>query len=78
VLAGRGRVVLLVGEPGIGKTRLADELAQRAVTRGVRVAWGRCWDGGGAPAFWPWVQASCLHVRWGSHGGRPARPQCAF
>ena len=22
----------------------------------MRVAWGRCWEGGGAPAYWPWVQ----------------------
>ena len=56
VVAGRGHVVLLVGEPGIGKTRLATELGHLAVTRGARVAWGRSWDAGGAPAFWPWVQ----------------------
>ena len=54
--AGRGRVVLVVGEPGIGKTRLAEEAARRAASQGVRVAWGRCFEGEGAPAFWPWVQ----------------------
>ena len=53
---GRGRLFLLAGEPGIGKTRLADELASDAATRGARVLWGRCWEGGGAPAYWPWVQ----------------------
>jgi predicted ATPase len=55
-LAGRGSCFLISGEPGIGKTRLADELAADAASRGVRVAWGRCWEGGGAPAYWPWVE----------------------
>ena len=56
VLAGHGRLALLAGEPGIGKTRLAAELAFLARRRAVRVFWGRCWEGDGAPAFWPWVQ----------------------
>ena len=57
--SGRGRVggvFLISGEPGIGKTRLADELAREAASRGMRVVWGRCWEGGGAPAYWPWIQ----------------------
>jgi hypothetical protein len=52
---GRGRLFLLVGEPGIGKTRLADELCARAPAD-VRVLWGRCWEAGGAPAYWPWIE----------------------
>jgi tetratricopeptide (TPR) repeat protein len=47
---------LISGEPGIGKTRLADELSWRARTRGMQVLWGRCWEGDGAPAYWPWIQ----------------------
>lgn len=54
--AGRSGVVLMAGEPGVGKTRLATELARRATDRGVAVAWGRCFEGDAAPAFWPWTQ----------------------
>ncbi len=56
VLAGRGRVLMLVGEPGIGKTRTAEELVTYARLRGGAVLWGRCYEGEGAPAYWPWVQ----------------------
>jgi tetratricopeptide (TPR) repeat protein len=54
--AGRSRLFLFSGEPGIGKTRLAEEIAHEAATRGMRAVWGRSWEGGGAPAYWPWVQ----------------------
>jgi predicted ATPase len=62
-VAGRGRVFLLVGEPGIGKSRLAEELAGRARARGALVLVGRCWEAGGAPAYWPWVQSLRAYVR---------------
>jgi predicted ATPase len=62
-LAGRGRLFLLVGEAGIGKSRLADEFASRAKERGALVLWGRCWEAGGAPAYWPWVQSLRSYVR---------------
>ena len=52
---GDGGLVLLAGEPGIGKSRLADELSLRADALGAEVVWGRCWEAGGAPPFWPWV-----------------------
>ena len=55
--AGRGRLFLLVGEPGIGKSRLAEELIAQAEARGTRVLIGRCWEAGGAPAYWPWTQS---------------------
>jgi hypothetical protein len=54
---GKGGLVLLVGEPGIGKTRLASEFASEADLRGARVTWGRAWEAGGAPAYWPWIEA---------------------
>jgi DNA-binding SARP family transcriptional activator/tetratricopeptide (TPR) repeat protein len=63
VVAGRGRLFLLSGEPGIGKSRLADELRRAAQTRGFRVLTGRCWEAGGAPAYWPWVQSLRAYVR---------------
>ena len=53
---GRGGLVLLVGEPGIGKTRLATELAARAVESGMAVRWGRCWEAEARPPYWPWIQ----------------------
>jgi DNA-binding SARP family transcriptional activator len=56
-LAGRGRLFVIVGPTGSGKTRLADELASSAKEHGARILWGRGWDGGGAPAYWPWSQA---------------------
>jgi DNA-binding winged helix-turn-helix (wHTH) protein len=54
--AGRGRVCLLTGDAGIGKTRCAEELAGFARRSGLAVWLGRCVDAGGAPAFWPWIQ----------------------
>src|SRR3954447_15461159 len=55
--AGRGRLFLISGEGGVGKTRLADELASRAKDSGARILWGRCSKRAGAPAYWPWTQA---------------------
>src|SRR5262249_5393953 len=61
-LSGRGRLVTLVGEPGIGKTQTAVELGRYAVQRGARVLWGRCSEREGAPSYWPWVQAIRTYV----------------
>lgn len=56
-LGGRTIAVLITGEAGIGKTRLVEQLADEAASTDARVAWGRGWDEGGAPAFWPWRTA---------------------
>jgi DNA-binding SARP family transcriptional activator len=61
-LAGRGRLFLLVGEPGIGKSRLVEELIVHAHARAARVLVGRCWEAGGAPAYWPWVQSLRAYI----------------
>ena len=62
-VSGRGGLFLLEGEPGIGKSRLAEELATQARGWGAQVLVGRCWEAGGAPAYWPWVQALRAYVR---------------
>ena len=71
-LAGAGALVLIGGEPGIGKTRLAEALGARAAERGARVLVGRCWEAGGAPAYWPWVQALRPHAATGAFDGEAA------
>src|SRR2546423_13138009 len=61
---GRGRFFLVVGEAGIGKTRLVEELAREAAERGRLVLWGRCWESEGAPPYWPWIQVirACVRI----------------
>ncbi len=53
---GLPQMVLLAGEAGIGKTRTTEEFAARARVSEATVLVGRCREGEGAPAFWPWVQ----------------------
>jgi predicted ATPase len=53
---GQGGLVLVSGEPGIGKTALVSEAAIEAKRRGALVLSGTCWDGDSRPGYWPWVQ----------------------
>ena len=53
---GVGGALLVCGEPGIGKTRLAEEAGLLAEESGLAVAWGRCQELEGVPAYWPWLQ----------------------
>jgi hypothetical protein len=55
-VSGRGSVVMLAGEPGIGKTRAAQEIETYARLRNAQVLWGRANESGGAPPYFPWVQ----------------------
>jgi hypothetical protein len=73
-LGGSGRVVLVGGEPGIGKTRLASVITGKAGARGVPVWWGRACEDGSAPAFWPWNMAL---RRWIDQVGHEAVAQAA-
>ena len=54
--AGRGAMLLLSGEPGIGKSTLARLAARLGGNKGLPVYWGFAWEAGGAPAYWPWTQ----------------------
>src|SRR5881296_3452272 len=67
----RGRFFLVVGEAGIGKTRLVEELAREAAERGQLVLWGRCWEGEGAPPYWPWIQVIRAYLRLAPSDGLP-------
>lgn len=55
-ITSHGGVVMLAGEAGIGKTRLARQVAEEALDRDVIVAVASSWDGAGAPGYWPWIQ----------------------
>jgi len=62
-IAGHGCCFLVIGEGGIGKTRLVEELAREAAERSAVALWGRCWEGAGAPPYWPWVQVVRASLR---------------
>ena len=62
-MSGQGRLVLLAGEPGIGKTRTAQELASLAESLGAKVFWGWSYEEEGAPPYWPWVQTIRAYVQ---------------
>jgi tetratricopeptide (TPR) repeat protein len=67
-MAGVGGVVLLAGEAGMGKTALAAEAAAYAKACGALVVWGTCWEGEGAPGYWPWIQVVRTLARDGGGG----------
>lgn len=51
---GHGAVVLVCGEPGIGKTRFVQEVGERTASRGVRTVWTANWPGATEPPLWSW------------------------
>src|SRR5438270_2758485 len=54
--SGRGRAALVLGDAGIGKTRLTEAFAAAVADTPITVAWGRCTEAE-APPYWPWRQA---------------------
>jgi class 3 adenylate cyclase len=54
--AGHGGLVFVAGEPGIGKTRLTEELAEAATGDGFSILWGHCLDGDWAPPYAPFAE----------------------
>jgi DNA-binding CsgD family transcriptional regulator/tetratricopeptide (TPR) repeat protein len=60
---GHGGVALVAGEPGVGKTRLVMELADRARAEGWLVLVGRAYDSDGLPPYVPWAEALRDYVR---------------
>ncbi|MEV2240783.1 AAA family ATPase [Micromonospora sp. NPDC049891] len=54
--ASHGGLVLVAGEPGIGKTTLVTAAADEARRHGALVLGGACWDSASAPGYWPWTQ----------------------
>ncbi|WP_313885767.1 ATP-binding protein [Fodinicola feengrottensis] len=50
---GEGHLVLIAGEPGVGKTRLAEDVVARS---GMSYAWGRATEAEGSPPYWPFRQ----------------------
>jgi DNA-binding SARP family transcriptional activator len=53
---GRPALALVEGEPGVGKTRLLQEITAEADRRKALVVWGSCLQGEGTPSMWPWMQ----------------------
>jgi class 3 adenylate cyclase len=62
-LSGKGSLAMLVGEPGIGKTRLAEEFAVYAGLRGAQVLTGHCYEGESSLPYRPFVEACRQYTR---------------
>lgn len=61
--AGQGMLAMVAGEPGVGKSRLAEEVAAEARQSGFQVLTGRCYDMQGTPPYIPFVEAFEAVVR---------------
>jgi class 3 adenylate cyclase len=62
-LSGKSSLAMLVGEPGIGKTRLAEEFAVYAGLRGAQVLTGHCYEGESSLPYRPFVEAFRQYTR---------------
>ncbi|MDQ3944880.1 MAG: AAA family ATPase, partial [Actinomycetota bacterium] len=70
-IGGEGRLVLVEGEAGLGKTALVERFAARARAGGAAVCFGRAWEDEGAPPFWPWVEAVRARLEQSGEPGDP-------
>ena len=78
--AGQGRVIVISGEPGTGKTRLAQLITTACADRGGFADWGHTTEEGGTPAYWLWVQPATIiggpsappNIGAGDDGDKPA------
>ena len=61
--SGHGGLVMLVGEPGIGKSRMIDEFTEHARTDGAVVLTGACFEGEWSPPYAPFVEAIETYVK---------------
>jgi predicted ATPase len=85
--SGRGQLFLVTGDPGIGKTRLTDQVALYATSQAMIVLRAGCWEHDGAPAYWPFIQVirgalqafdrNCLEKLWRSESARHAAQELA-
>src|SRR5688572_19547977 len=67
---GRGRLLLVSGDPGIGKSALAAHFAAETESAGVAVTWGRAWEFADAPPYFPiWPCLRELGVEIGANRG---------
>ncbi|MFG1673047.1 AAA family ATPase [Micromonospora sp. NPDC049282] len=73
VVDSHGGLVLVTGEPGIGKTTLVSAAADEARRRGALVLGAACWDSDTAPDYWPWVQVLRRLARTTGDDPAPAR-----
>ncbi|TMB69038.1 MAG: hypothetical protein E6J43_05070, partial [Chloroflexi bacterium] len=71
-IAGRGSIVLIRGEPGVGKTRLAQELVLEARKHGMFDSTGRCYEMEGSPPYIPYIEMLQQSLRRGPAGFRIA------
>ncbi|MEM7053782.1 MAG: AAA family ATPase [Pseudomonadota bacterium] len=56
LLDGQGGLMMLAGQPGIGKTQTARRFSKIAYDRGILAVWGLCREQAGMPPYWPWSQ----------------------
>src|SRR5689334_18628716 len=60
---GQAQVVLLAGDPGIGKTRLLDEIARRTAQDGATILRGGASEAEGMPPYLPFVEALGRYIQ---------------